>query len=123
MGQGALGIETHIENNPVNELLPSIHHENTYKAVLAERALLRKLEGGCQVPIGAYAEVTPNGLYLDAMVGNLDGTLTFRKKIRGRKNNSEQLGVSLAGDLLKAGAKEILDEIYSAVRVKQNIVV
>ena len=57
------------------------------------------------------------------MVGNLDGTLTFRKKIRGRKNKSEQLGVSLAGDLLKAGAKEILDEIYSAVRVRQNIVV
>jgi len=122
VGQGALGIETHVENNFVNEVLKSIHDENTYKAVLAERAFLRKLEGGCQVPIGAYAEVKANGLYIDGMVGNLDGTLTFRKKVKGSKNNPENLGINLAKDLLKAGAKEILDEIYNSIRVKQNIV-
>lgn len=123
VGQGALGIESNIENNFVNDLLLALHDENTYKAVLAERALLRKLEGGCQVPIGAFAEVKPNGLFFDAMVGNLDGTLTFRKKIRGSKNNPELLGEKLANDLLKAGAKEILDEIYNSVRVNQNMVV
>jgi hydroxymethylbilane synthase len=122
VGQGALGIEIHNENDFVNELLFSIHDEDTYKAVLAERALLRKLEGGCQVPIGAYALVKSNGLYLDAVVGSLDGSLTFRKNVKGSKNKAEQLGKNLASDLLKAGAKTILDEIYNSVRVKQNIV-
>jgi hydroxymethylbilane synthase len=116
VGQGALGIETRADNNFVNELLKSIHHEKTYKAVLAERALLKFLEGGCQVPIGAFAEVKPNGLYLDALVGSLDGGLTFRKKMRGSKNNPEKLGKDLAKDLIKAGAKSILDDIYRSAR-------
>jgi len=122
VGQGALGIETHIENDFVNNLLSSLQDEDTYKAVLAERALLRKLEGGCQVPIGAYAQVKSNSLHLEAMVGSLDGTLTFRKKVKGSKNNPEQLGKNLANDLLKAGAKEILDEIYNTVRINQDVV-
>lgn len=122
VGQGALGFEIHIENEYVNKLLKSLHDEDTHKAVLAERALLRKLEGGCQVPIGAYAEVKSNGLHIDALVGSLDGSLTFRKKIRGSKNKPEQLGINLAKDLLKAGAKEILDEVYNSVRINQNIV-
>jgi hydroxymethylbilane synthase len=118
VGQGALGIETRSDNKIVNEIIKSIHHENTYKAVLAERALLKTLEGGCQVPIGAFAEVKQNGLFIDALVGALDGSLTFRKKIRGSKNNPEVLGRKLANDLLKAGAKIILDEIYRTARAK-----
>ncbi|MHB1686359.1 MAG: hydroxymethylbilane synthase [Ignavibacteriaceae bacterium] len=118
VGQGALGIEIREENKFVDEVLQSIHDEATYLAVLAERSLLRTLEGGCQVPIGAFAEVKPNGIYLDAMVGSLDGAITFRKKIRGSKKDSEKLGRNLAKDLLKAGAKEILDEIYVSVRQK-----
>ena len=106
----------------MKELLLSFHDEDTHKAVLAERTLLRKLEGGCQVPIGAYAQIKPNELHLDAMVGKLDGSLTFRKKARGSKNKPEQLGINLANVLLKAGAKEILDEIYNSVRVNQNVV-
>ncbi len=116
VGQGALGIEIKSDNKLVEELLAPIHNEETYSAVLAERALLRTLEGGCQVPIGAHAEVRPNGLYLEAIVGSLDGTLTFRKKVRGRKSEPEKLGKSLAKDLLKAGAKEILNEIYKTAR-------
>lgn len=118
VGQGALGIEIHKDNKITDEIVQSVHHENTYAAVLAERALLKKLEGGCQVPIGAFAEVKPNGLYLDAMVGSLDGTITFRKKIRGSKSNPEKLGNKLANDLIKAGAKNILDEIYKSTRAK-----
>ena len=120
VGQGAIGVETHIENNFANDLLLSLHDENTYIAVAAERALLRKLEGGCQVPIGAFAEVKSNGLFLDSLIGSLDGTLTFRKKMRGSKNNPEQLGVKLANNLLNAGAKEILYEIYNSVRSNQS---
>ena len=118
VGQGALGIEILEKNTDINNILRSIHDENTYLAVLAERSLLRTLEGGCQVPIGAYAQITSNGLYLDAAVGSLDGTITFRKKIRGKKKDAEKLGKSLAGDLLKAGAKDILNDIYLNVRQK-----
>jgi len=118
VGQGALGIETRADNKIANEIVKSIHHENTYRAVLAERALLKTLEGGCQVPIGAFAEVKQNGLFLDALVGSLDGSLTFRKKMRGSKNNPEKLGKDLAKDLIKAGAKSILNEIYRTTRAK-----
>jgi hydroxymethylbilane synthase len=118
VGQGALGIETRVDNKLVNDIVKSIHHEATYKEVLAERALLKALEGGCQVPIGAFAEIKPNGLFIDALVGSLDGVLTFRKKIRGSKNNPEKLGRELAKDLLKAGAKIILDEIYRTARIR-----
>lgn len=118
VGQGALGIEIHKDNKSVEEIIQSLHHENTYQSVLAERSLLRTLEGGCQVPIGAFAEVRSNGLYLDAMVGSLDGGIAFRKKMRGSKLNSEKLGKDLAKDLMKAGAKKILDEIYKTVRLK-----
>ncbi len=113
-----MGIEIHEDNKIVEEILQSLHHEETYKAVIAERALLRALEGGCQVPIGALAEVKSTGLYLDAVVGSLDGSVTYRKKIRGSKNDPEKLGITLAKDLLKAGAKNILMEVYQSVRTK-----
>jgi len=118
VGQGALGIETRADNKIVNEIVKSIHHENTYKAVSAERALLKTLEGGCQVPIGAFAEIKKTGLQIDALVGSLDGSITYRKKIRGSKNNPEKLGKNLANELLKAGAKTILEEIYKSARAK-----
>lgn len=118
VGQGALGIEMQEDNKAVEEIVKSLHHEDTYKAVLAERALLRTLEGGCQVPIGAFAEVKSSGLYLDAVVGSLDGSITYRKKLRGSKTEPEKLGKTLARDLLKAGAKEILEEVYKSARTK-----
>lgn len=117
VGQGALGIEIKRDNTFADAILQSIHHENTCIAVTAERALLKALEGGCQVPIGAYAQVKPNGLYLFASVGSIDGTIQYRKKIRGSKKEPENLGKRLADDLLKAGAKEILEEIYRTVRI------
>ena len=86
------------------------------RAGVAERSLLKTLEGGCQVPIGAFAELKPNGLYLDAMVGSLDGTITFRKRMRGSKKKPELLGKSVAKKLLKAGAKSVLKEIYNSSR-------
>jgi hydroxymethylbilane synthase len=118
VGQGALGIEIKIGNDFVEDVLQSIHDENTYRAVIAERALLRALEGGCQVPIGANAEVKSSGLYLDAYVGSLDGTYSFRKKVRGSKTNAEKIGINLAEELKIAGADEILNDIYKNVRMK-----
>lgn len=113
VGQGALGIETQEDNHRAIEILQSIHDENTFISTSAERSLLKSLEGGCQVPIGAFAEVKNNGLYLDAFVGSLDGSVIFRKKMRWKKSEPEVLGKLLAKDLLKAGAKKILEEIYN----------
>lgn len=118
VGQGALGIETRENNTVAINALKKIHDEKTYVAVLAERALLKALEGGCQVPIGAYAQVRPSGLFLDAVVASIDGSISFRKKIRGSKSNPEKLGQKLAKQLLKAGASNILREIYSKGRNK-----
>ncbi len=111
VGQGALGIEIKSTNKFANKILKTIHDENTYAAALAERAMLRKLEGGCQVPIGAFAEVRKNGLYLTGLVASLEGDITLKKTIRGSKKNAEALGKKLAGDLIKAGAKKILREV------------
>lgn len=118
VGQGALGIEIHEENKFAFDVVQKIHDENTYAAVIAERTLLKALEGGCQVPIGAFAHVKPNGFYLTGMVGALDGSVTFRKTVRGRKADAIKLGKALAKDLFKAGAKVILDEIYKTVGLK-----
>lgn len=116
VGQGALGIEIREDNEFAAEILKSIHDENTYIEVRTERSLLKALEGGCQVPIGAYAQVKPNGLYIDAVVGAVDGSVTFRKKIRGAIADPEKLGQKLANDLLKAGATAILKDVYNNSR-------
>jgi len=118
VGQGSLGIEINSANKRVWDIIQSVNDETTLSAVQAERALLKELEGGCQVPIGALAEVKRNGLYLDAMVGSLDGSITYRKKVRGNKLQPEKLGKLLAKDLKKAGAKIILDDIYNTSRAK-----
>ncbi|MEE9449260.1 MAG: hydroxymethylbilane synthase [Ignavibacteriaceae bacterium] len=118
VGQGALGIEINSANKRVYEIIRVINDETTFSAVRAERALLKELEGGCQVPIGALAKVKVNGLYLDAMVGSLDGSITYRKKVRGSKFNPEKLGKSLARNLKKVGAKIILDDIYKTSKAK-----
>ncbi|MBI5726543.1 MAG: hydroxymethylbilane synthase [Ignavibacteriales bacterium] len=111
VGQGALGIEIAATNTRAYEAVQVLHDENTYISVLAERALLRELEGGCQVPIGAYAQVKSNGFYFDAMVGSLDGTIVFRKKVRATKANPEKTGKALAKDLKRAGAGAVLAEL------------
>lgn len=116
VGQGALGIEIREGDDVTKSAVRKLHHEDTYNAVLAERSLLKELEGGCQVPIGAYAKVSSTGLYLDGLVGAIDGSMTFRKKLRGSKRNPEALGKKLAKDLVKAGAGEILKEIYKNAR-------
>lgn len=116
VGQGAIGIEIKEGNTFVEEVVRSIHHENSFYAVTAERALLKKLEGGCQVPIGAFAEVGKNGLYLDAIVGSVDGSIIFRTKQRGRKSEAVKLGELTAKALLKVGAKEVLNEIFKEQR-------
>jgi len=113
VGQGALGIEIKEDNQFAEKMVREVHDQNTFLAVSAERAFLRSLKGGCQVPIGAYAQIKSNGLYLAAVVGSVDGKILFKKKKRGRKDDPEKTGIALANELLKLGAKRILDDIYN----------
>lgn len=114
-GQGAVGIECRNDDIELIELLKPLHHADTASRVLAERALNRRLEGGCQVPIGCYAILDDAGeeLYLRGLVGRPDGTRVLRDEIRGPRSEAEALGITLAERLLSAGADEILREVYS----------
>jgi len=118
VGQGALCIEIRQNDPEIEPIIAALNHQETWTVVMGERAFLNRLEGGCQVPIGALAKVKVNGLYLDAMVGSLDGSITYRKKVRGSKFNPEKLGKSLARNLKKVGAKIILDDIYKTSKAK-----
>ena len=112
-GQGAVGIECRVNDQRVRELLKPLHHQLTAERVLAERAMNRRLEGGCQVPIGGYAVHTEDGLWLRGLVGSPDGEEMIEADIRGAVEKAEDLGVALAEQLLSYGADKILKEVYS----------
>jgi hydroxymethylbilane synthase len=120
VGQGALGVEVREEDLRVRAIVEELNHEPTLRSTTAERALLRRLEGGCQIPIGAYAQIeTDDGLEprltLDALVGSLDGNTLVRDQAAGSPGEAEQLGIALAESLLRAGADQILRKIRSGV--------
>jgi len=112
IGQGAVGIECRTDDERVNKLLEPLNHAETAVRVRAERAMNNRLEGGCQVPIGGYAELGHGVIVLRGLVGRPDGTEVVRGDISGRPEDAEELGRVLADDLLSRGAREILDEVY-----------
>ena len=111
VGQGALGIEIR-ENEPeIAQLLASVNHRDTFDAVQAERAFLRQIEGGCQVPVGALAQLNQSDkLTLAGMAAATCGRPFYRDQIEGFRKNSEVLGADLAERLLQLGAGETLAE-------------
>lgn len=112
-GQGAVGIECRSDDAALQALLQPLHHRQTADCVRAERALNRRLEGGCQVPIAGYAILLENGqLWLRGLVGSPDGTRVLRAELSGSAADPEALGLQLAEMLLAQGAGEILREIY-----------
>lgn len=112
-GQGAVGIECRMDDSETLALLAPLNHEPTATRVLAERALNRRLEGGCQVPIGCYAELQGDQVWLRGLVGRPDGTKVLRDEITGPASEAEALGIQLADRLLAAGADTILAEVYA----------
>ena len=113
-GQGAVGIECRADDEHTQNLLSVLHHADTAARVTAERAVNCELEGGCQVPIACFAELTDNRqLYLRALVGSLDGKLMLRENISGGVESAESLGIELAQRLLARGADKILAAITS----------
>jgi hydroxymethylbilane synthase len=112
IGQGALGLEVRCDDERTMNLLEFLNHEETAVTVSAERAFLKELEGGCQVPVAAFCRLIDNQLHLEGMVAELDGSKIIRDKVMGEKAKAEQIGVTLARKLIDAGANKILASIY-----------
>jgi hydroxymethylbilane synthase len=112
IGQGALGIECRLADPVITETIAFFNHADTSHAVRAERALLKRCEGGCQVPIAAHGTVSGGQLRLVGFIAAVDGQRSVRGEIGGPVSESEQLGIRLADKLLAEGGKAILEEVY-----------
>lgn len=113
IGQGAIGIECRADDARVLNLIQPLHDKKTHVRVRAERALNERLQGGCQVPIGGYADHAHGVIVLRAIVGRPDGSELVQGVISGRPEDAEELGQVLADDLLSRGAREILAAVYT----------
>lgn len=111
-GQGAVGIECRSDDVAMRALLAPLEHAATRQAVVAERAMNRKLQGGCQVPIGAFAVHEGDTLWVRGLVGQLDGSEILHAQVRGAATEAEALGEQLADLLLAQGAAAILATVY-----------
>ena len=112
IGQGALGIECRLDDEAVKETIAFFNHRDTAHAVRAERALLWRCDGGCQVPIAAHGEVKGDELTLTGFISSVDGRRSVRGSITGAAPDGERLGIVLAERLLKEGGHDILSEVY-----------
>lgn len=109
VGQGAMAVEIRSGDDPVKDLLKTLNCNATADCVTAERSFLRRLEGGCQVPVGANAFLKDDKIHLEGMVGSLDGTVNLRAMISGDRDSAGELGKQLAQVLIERGAGELLD--------------
>lgn len=112
IGQGALGLECRLDDSATIEALAFLNHADTAAAVAAERALLKRCEGGCQVPIAAHGTVSGDTLTLVGFIASVDGKQTVRDSISGSTADAVKLGTELADRLLAAGGKAILEDVY-----------
>ena len=111
VSQGVIGVETRTDDPEIIALVQLVNDVQTASCVAAERALLKSLEGGCQIPIGAYAQLEGDTVVLQGLVGSLDGKTIIRDEISGPVAQSEQLGQQLAQRLSEQGGQAILEEI------------
>ncbi|BAY63364.1 porphobilinogen deaminase [Calothrix brevissima NIES-22] len=116
VGQGALGIECRADDTELISLLKAIEHPETRDRCLAERAFLRDLEGGCQVPIGVNTEINGDTLTLTGIVASVDGQNLVKDTVTGEAKNAENLGTQLAHLLREQGAQAILDVIFTEIQ-------
>lgn len=112
IGQGAIGIECRTNDTFINNLIKPLNHDETSICVRAERACLRRLEGGCQVPIAAHARIANGKIIMDGLVGSVTGDKIIKNTIAGKPEDAEKLGLELAEILLSNGADKILTEVY-----------
>jgi hydroxymethylbilane synthase len=123
VGQGAMAVEIRNEDSEIAAMMPALNDETTEACVEAERAFLRSLEGGCQVPIGGFAVLEKGKIFLQGFVGSLNGEKIIRDSTRGRVSDAENLGRNLAEKCLRRGAAEILDKARKAAQKSVSEVV
>lgn len=111
-GQGAVGIELRSDDAETLALLKPLQHDVTAARVMAERAMNKRLQGGCQVPIACYAIENDGELWLRGLVGSVDGKQMLTAEYRGPADEAEALGIRAAEDLISQGADKILAEVY-----------
>lgn len=116
VGQGALGIECRAEDTEILELLKVLEHQPTARRCYAERAFLRELEGGCQVPIGVNTTLEGDSLTLTGMVASIDGKRMVQGSVTGAAIDADAIGIRLAQQLRDQGASEILAEIFTQIQ-------
>ncbi|MDX2098035.1 MAG: hydroxymethylbilane synthase [Leptolyngbyaceae cyanobacterium bins.59] len=116
VGQGALGIECRSDDPEVLTVLKALEHLPSAQRCYAERAFLRELEGGCQVPIGVNTELEDGILTLTGLVASLDGQRLVKDQVSGAPEEAEKLGIELAHRLREQGAQEILNEILAEIQ-------
>ncbi|HEY0378036.1 MAG TPA: hydroxymethylbilane synthase [Pyrinomonadaceae bacterium] len=116
VGQGALGIETRAADEETVRMVAAVNDEGTCAACTAERALLRELGGGCQLPIAAHAVVKDRRLTLSGLVAAPSGKTVIRDSVEGASSSAEQLGIDLARRLLRSGAQTLLAELPTGAR-------
>jgi hydroxymethylbilane synthase len=112
VGQGALGVQARLKDNDMADALAPLDDYETRQSIVAERALLGALEGGCQVPLGAWARFERGELVIDAVVCSPDGTQRVRQRATSRPEEARELGHRVAQLLVDSGAREILEEVY-----------
>ncbi len=114
VGQGSLAMEIRENDERIKKLIEPLNHEESYIAATCERAFLRELEGGCQVPIGAFAQVVDGKVRIKGFISDLEAERFIEDTAEGGSKNPEEVGKELARKLLAKGGKEILEEIYSS---------
>jgi hydroxymethylbilane synthase len=111
VGQGAIAVETRLGDNEAGDLLTKLDDAETRAAIITERALLAALQGGCQVPIGAWARIDRGEMVLEACVTSIDGQLHVKQRLTGPPDQGLQLGEQMARLLMETGAQTILEEV------------
>ena len=110
-GQGIVGIETRIDDEETSNIINQLHHQDTSYRVMAERALSARLDGGCQVPIGAYSVLSDKQIWLRGLVATPDGKQVITADASAHQNEAVDLGVKVAEMLLYRGANDILKSL------------
>lgn len=123
VGQGAMAIEMREKDTELGEVLSVFDDAETRDCITAERAFLRTLEGGCQVPIGANASIQNDEIHLEGFVGSLNGKINWREKISGAREKAKDLGENLAQSLIAKGANEVLENTRERVEISEEEVI
>ena len=111
VGQGALCVEIRQKDPEIEAAVLPLDHRQTRTIVTAERAFLHRLEGGCQIPIAAFGDISEDTLTLSGLVASIDGTTIIKETFSGEKDSAEKIGIALADNLISKGAKVIMDQI------------